>query len=61
MAAAEVAIFGMDPLEFLRTTDGLTRGVMQKIAFEARELQRQFDLERANQIAEAVGKKLFGK
>jgi hypothetical protein len=49
----------MDPIKFLSTKDGEERLLMQKIAHEARELQRQFDLERAQLIAQQVGK-LFG-
>jgi hypothetical protein len=45
--------------KFLRTTDGDERALLQMLAIAAREIQREYDLERANQIANQVGK-LFG-
>jgi hypothetical protein len=48
-------------MKFLSTGDDLERNVMQKVAYEARELQRRLDLERAEMIANAVGRRLFGK
>lgn len=45
----------MNPMAFLRTKDSQERLLMQLIASEARELQQQLDLDRANMIANAVG------
>jgi uncharacterized protein HemY len=45
--------------KFLRATTIDERSDIQALAMAARELQREHDLERANQIANQVGK-LFG-
>jgi len=45
--------------KFLRTADIDERAEIQALALAAREIQRDQDLERANQIANQVGK-LFG-
>ena len=45
--------------KFLRTTNHDERAEIQALAMAAREIQREQDLERANQIANQVGK-LFG-
>jgi hypothetical protein len=45
--------------KFLRSRDVDERSEIQAIAAAAREIQREHDLERANQIANQVGK-LFG-
>jgi hypothetical protein len=50
----------MDPMEFLETKDTFRRDVMQRIAHAGREIQRQHDSERANQIASEISK-LFRK
>jgi hypothetical protein len=44
---------------FLTTEDHDERSQIQALAHAAREIQREHDLERANQIANQVGK-LFG-
>ena len=46
----------MDPMEFIMTPDNFKRTTMQAVANEARRLQREIDLERANQIASEVSK-----
>lgn len=45
--------------KFLRSRGHDERSELQALAMAAREIQREFDLERANQIANQVGK-LFG-
>jgi hypothetical protein len=60
MAAAEVAVFGMSPMRFLKTKDPTERLVMQKVAQAARELTRKLDLERARIQANEIGS-LFRK
>jgi len=43
-------------MRFLRTKDQTERIVMQKVAFEARELQKKLDLERAQIQANEIGR-----
>jgi hypothetical protein len=50
----------MNPIAFLRTKDNTERILMQAIAYEVRELQRQLDLDRASMIANAVGQLFKG-
>jgi hypothetical protein len=64
MAAAHIALYGMDPMEFLDTKDSFRRGLMQLIANKAHELDRKRNQELANLIAYEVGKMLntaFGR
>jgi hypothetical protein len=60
MASAQIALAGMDPLQFLKTTDELERALMLHIAKEYYELLSKLDQSRANMIANAVGR-LFKK
>lgn len=59
--AVAVAMAGMDPMEFLMTTDELQRSLMQSIAYRYRDVSQVTDQNRAIQIANAVGKMLSGK
>jgi len=59
--AVAVAIAGMDPMEFLTTTDDLHRSLMEQIANRYREVALVTDQNRAVQIANAVGRMLSGK
>jgi hypothetical protein len=43
-------------MRFLRTKDQTERIVMQKVAFEVRELQKKLDLERAQVQAQEIGR-----
>lgn len=56
MAAAEVSLYGMNPMRFLTTKSQEERETMLAIARTAREVERKYDLERANQIASEVSK-----
>jgi hypothetical protein len=58
VAAAEVSLFGLDPMDFLETKDPLRRGLMQNIAYQARIRQRQYNHELANMIAAEIMKML---
>jgi hypothetical protein len=57
-AAAQVSLYGIDPIAFLRTKDPLERGVMQAVAHAAHELDRRRDRERAELIGSEVIKRL---
>jgi hypothetical protein len=55
-----MALYGLDPLRFLRTNDSLERLAMQKILQEAIAFQDKLDERRAALIANKVGE-LFRK
>ena len=58
MAAAEIALAGMDPLKFLKGRDLFLRGIQQSVAQAVATLQRDRDLDRAKMIASEVGRML---
>lgn len=52
--AAQVALAGMDPIEFLTTTDSDRRLAMQAVAVRVSSLSQRLDQNRARQIANAI-------
>ena len=52
--AAQVALAGMDPIDFLTTTDSDRRLAMQAVAARVLSLSQKQDLNRARMIANAI-------
>lgn len=54
--AAQLGVLGLDPMEFLYTTDSFKRSVMQRLGELMVEEKRKLDNNLAVQIANNVGK-----
>jgi hypothetical protein len=61
LAAAQVAMAGMDPMRFLESIDPFEAGVMYAITLRFHEEQEKYDLNRATMIANAVARMLGAK
>lgn len=55
-AAADIALAGLDPFEFLSTRNGQKRALMQKLAFVILDRDKERDQSRAVRIANEIGK-----
>jgi hypothetical protein len=55
-AAAQIGVVGMDPLAFLKTTDGFERNLMLAVADRMMHYRQMLDKNLAVEIANQVGK-----